>query len=159
MIIHLPDSVSIAALSATVSNAEEFGEWLETVRGETVTIVEETRPVPLYQHVVVGRRLLDLFADDDAHESPDQQKVNPELQRVARDDWASRQMRDRRTPRSGRGQTNRGRAIGVAMLGMAAGSGCPVGSRSWSCWIAKVSCQRSSSSSVELDARLRSSSV
>ncbi|MEZ5113521.1 MAG: DEAD/DEAH box helicase [Nocardioidaceae bacterium] len=110
VIIHLPDSVSIAALSATVSNAEEFGEWLETVRGETVTIVEETRPVPLYQHVVVGRRLLDLFADDDAHESPDQQKVNPELQRVARDDWASRQMRDRRTPRSGRGQTNRGQS-------------------------------------------------
>ena len=29
-------------LSATVSNAEEFGEWLATVRGETTTIVEET---------------------------------------------------------------------------------------------------------------------
>ncbi|HMU36961.1 MAG TPA: DEAD/DEAH box helicase, partial [Marmoricola sp.] len=117
VIIHLPDSVSIAALSATVSNAEEFGEWLETVRGETLTIVEEARPVPLYQHVVVGRRMHDLFAEKDAHENPDQQKVNPELQRVARDDWASRQMRDRRTPRSGpghrnRGQANRGRNVG-----------------------------------------------
>src|SRR3954451_14234423 len=63
-IIHLPESVAVASLSATVSNAEEFGEWLGTVRGETTTIVEEHRPVPLYQHVVVGRRMYDLFADE-----------------------------------------------------------------------------------------------
>jgi ATP-dependent RNA helicase HelY len=31
-----------------------------------VTIVEEQRPVPLFQHVMVGRRLLDLFEDDEA---------------------------------------------------------------------------------------------
>src|SRR5918999_1778136 len=62
VIIHLPQSVTLVSLSATVSNAEEFGEWLATVRGETATIVEERRPVPLYQHVMVGRRLLDLFA-------------------------------------------------------------------------------------------------
>ena len=28
VIIHLPESVALASLSATVSNAEEFGEWL-----------------------------------------------------------------------------------------------------------------------------------
>ncbi|MEZ5094887.1 MAG: hypothetical protein R2731_01305 [Nocardioides sp.] len=61
----LPESVSVVSLSATVSNAEEFGEWLETVRGETTTIVEERRPVPLFQHVMVGRRMLDLFASSD----------------------------------------------------------------------------------------------
>src|SRR5262249_35784351 len=33
VIIHLPDSVQVVALSATVSNAEEFGEWLDQVRG------------------------------------------------------------------------------------------------------------------------------
>src|SRR5512141_3413234 len=33
VIIHLPESVALASLSATVSNAEAFGEWLETVRG------------------------------------------------------------------------------------------------------------------------------
>ena len=55
VIIHLPESVAVASLSATVSNAEEFGEWLGTVRGETTTIVEERRPVPLYQHVIVGQ--------------------------------------------------------------------------------------------------------
>src|SRR5919206_5338651 len=46
VIIHLPESVALVSLSATVSNAEEFGEWLETVRGDTETIVEEHRPVP-----------------------------------------------------------------------------------------------------------------
>ena len=35
VIIHLPESVALVSLSATVSNAEEFGEWLATVRGET----------------------------------------------------------------------------------------------------------------------------
>ena len=54
VIIHLPESVAVVSLSATVSNAEEFGEWLATVRGDTATIVEERRPVPLYQHVMVG---------------------------------------------------------------------------------------------------------
>ena len=86
VIIHLPESVALVSLSATVSNAEEFGEWLSTVRGSTTTIVEERRPVPLFQHVMVGRRMYDLFADLD---SSSETRVNPELVRVARDDWRS----------------------------------------------------------------------
>ena len=61
VIIHLPESVQIAALSATVSNAEEFGSWIQTVRGDTTVVVDEHRPVPLWQHVMVGKRLFDLF--------------------------------------------------------------------------------------------------
>jgi ATP-dependent RNA helicase HelY len=107
VIIHLPESVSVVSLSATVSNAEEFGEWLATVRGDTTTIVEERRPVPLFQHVMVGRRILDLFAKSDVDASAGFVKegapVNGELLRVSRDDWASsRLMRDRRSPRKGR---------------------------------------------------------
>ncbi len=107
VMIHLPESVTVVSLSATVSNAEEFGEWLETVRGETTTIVEERRPVPLYQHVMVGRRLLDLFASSDVDAAAGFVKegapVNGELMKIARDDWAStRLMRDRRSPRKGR---------------------------------------------------------
>jgi len=92
VIIHLPDAVSLTSLSATVSNAEEFGEWLQTVRGETAVIVEEHRPVPLWQHVLVGDRLLDLFVDDQHHE------VNPELARLAREEdrYARRYDRYRR---------------------------------------------------------------
>ncbi len=108
VIIHLPESVALASLSATVSNAEEFGEWLGTVRGETTTIVEERRPVPLYQHVVVGRRMYDLFADEAGTDPADfgpahrEAQVNPELVRVARDDWARGRMKDRRPARGGK---------------------------------------------------------
>jgi ATP-dependent RNA helicase HelY len=104
VIIHLPESVALVALSATVSNAEEFGEWLGTVRGETRTVLEEHRPGPLFQHVLVGRRMYDLFADEgpadpDADVEERRAKVNPQLLRVARDDWAGSRMRDRRSPR------------------------------------------------------------
>jgi ATP-dependent RNA helicase HelY len=83
ILIHLPDSVQVVSLSATVSNAEEFGEWLQTVRGETEVIVSEIRPVPLYQHVLFGNRLLDLFDEN--------LKLNPELSKLERDTY--RQVR------------------------------------------------------------------
>ena len=65
VIIHLPDSVRLVSLSATVSNAEEFGDWLVEVRGDTQVIVHEQRPVPLWQHMLVGTRMFDLFAGDE----------------------------------------------------------------------------------------------
>jgi ATP-dependent RNA helicase HelY len=97
VIIHLPESVALISLSATVSNAEEFGEWLQTVRGETTTIVEERRPVPLYQHVMVGKRIYDLFADDGTSATA---QVNPDLVRIARDDWRSARTSDHRSKRN-----------------------------------------------------------
>lgn len=71
VLIHLMESVQVISLSATVSNAEEFGEWLGEVRGNTQVIVSEIRPIPLYQHVLIGNRLLDLF------DKPGQ--INPEI--------------------------------------------------------------------------------
>ncbi len=101
VIIHLPESVTVVALSATVSNAEEFGAWLATVRGETAIVVEELRPVPLWQHVMAGSRMHDLFVDDD------QEIVNPELVRMAREE-------ERKAPSHGyqRRGRDRGRARG-----------------------------------------------
>src|SRR6188472_528882 len=103
VIIHLPESVALVSLSATVSNAEEFGEWLQTVRGSNDIVVEERRPVPLYQHVMVGKRLLDLFASSDVDAAAGFVKegapVNDELIKVARDDWAANRIKDRRSPR------------------------------------------------------------
>jgi ATP-dependent RNA helicase HelY len=93
VIIHLPESVRVAALSATVSNAEEFGEWLAQVRGGTEVIVDEHRPVPLWQHMLAGRRMFDLFTDDDQHE------VNPDLTRMAHRE--SVREPDRRPQRGG----------------------------------------------------------
>jgi ATP-dependent RNA helicase HelY len=57
VLIHLPLSVSVVCLSATVSNAEEFGEWLTTLRGTTRVVIEERRPVPLEHMYMVGRDL------------------------------------------------------------------------------------------------------
>jgi ATP-dependent RNA helicase HelY len=71
VLIHLMESVQVISLSATVSNAEEFGEWLGEVRGETEVIVSEIRPIPLFQHVLIGNRLMDLF------EQPG--RINPEI--------------------------------------------------------------------------------
>ena len=79
VIIHLPPQVRLVSLSATVSNAEEFGDWLDTVRGDTEVIVSETRPVPLEQHVLVRGDLLPLF-DDRAGIATAQ--VNQELMRI-----------------------------------------------------------------------------
>ncbi|MGZ8606982.1 MAG: DEAD/DEAH box helicase, partial [Actinomycetota bacterium] len=41
VLIHLPLSVSVVCLSATISNAEEFGEWIGTLRGPTRVVIEE----------------------------------------------------------------------------------------------------------------------
>ncbi|SED66539.1 ATP-dependent RNA helicase HelY [Rhodococcus pyridinivorans] len=61
-ILSLPDDVRLTSLSATVSNAEEFGGWLRGVRGDLAVVVEETRPVPLTQHMLAGGRLFDLLS-------------------------------------------------------------------------------------------------
>jgi len=84
VIIHLPPEVKMVSLSATVSNAEEFGDWLQAVRGDTDVIVSEERPVPLEQHVLVRSKLLDLF-DSSAviNLGPAAtNRVNPELTRT-----------------------------------------------------------------------------
>lgn len=81
VIIHLPPSVQLISLSATVSNAEEFGDWLEQVRGNQDVIVSEHRPVPLWQHMQVGPRTFDLFADSTAGPRVDGgiPRLNPHL--------------------------------------------------------------------------------
>ncbi|MGP9528045.1 DEAD/DEAH box helicase [Glutamicibacter sp. AOP5-A2-18] len=88
VIIHLPSNVQIISLSATVSNAEEFGGWLDTVRGQTDIIVSEHRPVPLFQHVMVGSNVVDLFAEDVSFdkvaEGEAKASVNPELRKLVR---------------------------------------------------------------------------
>lgn len=78
VIIHLPGWVQLISLSATVSNAEEFGDWLHTVRGHTDVIVSEERPVPLHQHMMFAHKLLPLFA-----KKKGSLEVNPEVLSMA----------------------------------------------------------------------------
>ena len=57
VIIHLASEVDLVCLSATVSNAEEFGNWIQTVRGATSVVISETRPVELtHLYAVTDRR-------------------------------------------------------------------------------------------------------
>lgn len=95
VIIHLSSAVRLVSLSATVSNAEEFGDWLQTVRGSTAVIVSEERPVPLHQHLLHRGRLLELFDPTAPEGSP---RVNPELLRLT----GSSDLRERQRQRGHR---------------------------------------------------------
>ncbi|MDR1833461.1 MAG: DEAD/DEAH box helicase, partial [Propionibacteriaceae bacterium] len=108
VIISLAPQVRLVALSATVSNAEEFGQWLNQVRGEVAVIVSERRPVPLFQHVMAGKKLYDLFAGGEA--------VNPELLNLAKQE--ARFLRDdSRRPRGHSGKGKRQVAYGSGRFG------------------------------------------
>lgn len=102
VIIGLAPSVQLVSLSATVSNAEEFGDWLAEVRGDVEVVLSERRPVPLFQHVMAGRRMYDLFSDEapTASALPVKGEVNPELVQLAKQD--SKYVRDDSRRRRGR---------------------------------------------------------
>jgi ATP-dependent RNA helicase HelY len=105
VILHLPEKVRLVSLSATVSNAEEFGGWIQTVRGDTTVVVEEHRPVPLWQHVLVGKRLFDLF---DYGADPERRpRVDPHLLRHIAHRREADRLADRRPARPGPGRHGR----------------------------------------------------
>ncbi|SFB54989.1 ATP-dependent RNA helicase HelY [Amycolatopsis marina] len=99
VILHLPEHIRVVGLSATVSNAEEFGEWLVEVRGDTTVVVDEHRPVPLWQHMLIGNRMFDLFAGDSGD---GENRINPSLLRRA--DEVGRHYGFGRTQRGQRGR-------------------------------------------------------
>ncbi|GAA4425220.1 DEAD/DEAH box helicase [Georgenia halophila] len=111
VIIHLDPSVQVVSLSATVSNAEEFGEWLTLVRGNTEVVVTETRPVPLWQHMMVGSRLHDLYSAhvDPTDVGPDP-PLNPDLLDAIRGAQRTGSAKD--SPGRGRGHAGTGRGSG-----------------------------------------------
>jgi ATP-dependent RNA helicase HelY len=106
VILQLPAHVKLVSLSATVSNAEEFGDWLVTVRGDTAVVVDEHRPVPLWQHMMLGNRLVDLFAGETAG---GELRVDPDLVRQARELERQSSMASWDRGRGRRGGTGGGR--------------------------------------------------
>ena len=70
VLIHLPLSVSVVCLSATISNAETFGEWIGTLRGPTRVVIEERRPVPLEHHYLIGHGLHPMHVEQDGRAVP-----------------------------------------------------------------------------------------
>ena len=59
VILHLRPDVVLVCLSATVSNHQELGDWLNRVHGPTAVVAESRRPVPLTNLYAVGRRRSD----------------------------------------------------------------------------------------------------
>lgn len=109
VIIHLTDDVQLVSLSATVSNAEEFGDWLATVRGDTAVVVSEHRPVPLGQHVLVRGDLLDLYAGHVDPTAPGvDPPINPDLTHLLRRSNREEPGQPRRGPRDRGGRPRPG---------------------------------------------------
>jgi ATP-dependent RNA helicase HelY len=121
VIIHLPEHVQVVSLSATVSNAEEFGDWLAEVRGNHEVVVSEHRPVPLFQHMLVGTTMFDLFAGN---------RVNPDLLAAIRtSEQRGRWDDEPRRGGSGRGGSGRGGPAGRTQHGRGRGPGGGAGGR------------------------------
>ncbi len=96
VIIHTAPDVDLVCLSATVSNAEEVADWIQTVRGATTAIIEERRPVDLHNLYLIGDR-----TSDRLHLLPTlvDGRPNPEADALDRRDSGGRGRRRLYTPR------------------------------------------------------------
>ncbi len=63
IIILLPAEVKIVALSATVANPDDFGGWMNDLRGDMVIVQSERRPVPLRHYYFVNGSVVNLLSD------------------------------------------------------------------------------------------------
>ena len=103
VIVHLPHSVRLVCLSATVSNAEELADWMTTVRGPTAAVIEERRPVRLQNLYFVGDRsaeklhLLPTLVD--GRPNPEANRLDGEAVRGWRGNGRQRGRRRLYTPR------------------------------------------------------------
>jgi ATP-dependent RNA helicase HelY len=73
-----------------VSNAEEFGEWIGTLRGTTRVVIEERRPVPLEHLYLVGNDLLPIHVERGGELFP-----NPKILALEREELRRRRDLDR----------------------------------------------------------------
>lgn len=60
-IIYCPTDIQIIALSATVANAQQLCDWINTVHSETKCVITDFRPVPLRFYYYDSSRPFDLL--------------------------------------------------------------------------------------------------
>jgi ATP-dependent RNA helicase HelY len=106
VLIHLPVEVQTASLSATVSNAEEFAEWQQTLRGHVEVIIEEQRPVEIRHWYFASDELLPMFVRTVRGEL----LPNPRARELERRRRHSARLEAGRRPHRGRGRTTEKRA-------------------------------------------------
>jgi ATP-dependent RNA helicase HelY len=100
VIIHAPSHIQLVCLSATVSNADEFTDWVRTRRGPTTLVLEETRPVPLESLYALKDRFSDngLIVEPMLVRRKSRTEPNPEIVRILA---RKRSRRRFATPRRG----------------------------------------------------------
>jgi ATP-dependent RNA helicase HelY len=102
VIIHLPPTVRLVCLSATVSNAEELAAWMTTVRGPTAAVIEERRPVSLESLYLIGDRTAErlhlLPTLVDGRPNPEAHRLDSEALRGVRGPRRSHARRKLYTP-------------------------------------------------------------
>ncbi len=75
IIILLPADVKIVALSATVANPDDFGGWMNDLRGDMVIVQSERRPVPLRHYYFIDGAMVNLFSDNAARTVSDAERA------------------------------------------------------------------------------------
>ena len=95
IILQLPLSVQLVALSATIANLEEFANWMNTSRTYVHTVVSYLRPVPLTQYVFDHGEITKLYGKDG--------KLNSSLRRKMRQLGAQADGHNYRNQRRGGG--------------------------------------------------------
>ncbi len=63
-IIHCPPPVQLVALSATVANAGQLTDWIQSVHGPTQLVLSDFRPVPLHFNFCSAKGLHPLLNDE-----------------------------------------------------------------------------------------------
>lgn len=84
VIIHCPRHVRFVCLSATISNKEQFAQWIRERRGATRLVTSDERPVPLESMYMIKDRsssralhLLAMFVERDGR-----RRTNPRLEHM-----------------------------------------------------------------------------
>ena len=108
VILHLPRHARLVALSATVSNAEQFGAWLDLVRGGCEPVIEERRPVPLRHHYFVNGRIHDTFRTSRSADADERERAARAEGGVPNPDVLMLEQRSRRRTVDRRGRAHRG---------------------------------------------------
>ena len=63
VLIHSPEGVNFVCLSATISNADQFGQWVKRLRGGAKVVTSGNRPVPMKAlHMVYDKSRSQLVA-------------------------------------------------------------------------------------------------
>ena len=100
VIIHAPPHMQLICLSATVSNADEFTDWVRSRRGPTTLVLEDTRPVPLESLYALKDRFSDngLIVEPMLVRRKGRSEPNPEIVRMLARKRSTRRFA---TPRRG----------------------------------------------------------